>query len=87
VHLPVALCSKALNWQGAGPGPRYNVVVVRPSGQQMREMLELVQRRKLKPVIDRVLPLEQARWAGTVLGLVFCCSHVSAAGHFSLVAQ
>ncbi|GAB4818816.1 hypothetical protein N2152v2_005862 [Parachlorella kessleri] len=55
------LRGKALNWEGAGPGPRYNIVVVQPSRADMEAALRLVQQHRLKPIIDQVLPLEQAR--------------------------
>jgi hypothetical protein len=35
---------------------------VHPDGQQMAAALQLVRVGKLKPIIDRVLPLEQVRW-------------------------
>ena len=61
LHISGPPCRKALNWKGAGPGPRYNVVIVQPSRADMEAALRLVQQRRLKPIIDKVLPLEQAR--------------------------
>lgn len=43
--------------------PRYHVIMVKPNGQQVQDALKLVQQGKLKPVIDKVMRLEQAREA------------------------
>ncbi len=45
-------------------GPRYHFLVMLPNGRQLGELGQLVQEGQLKTVIDRVLPLEQARWVG-----------------------
>ncbi|GAB4813063.1 hypothetical protein N2152v2_000109 [Parachlorella kessleri] len=54
---------KGLLLSALGLGPRYKVITAGPSGEQMRAVVALVQEGKLKPIVDRVLPLEQAREA------------------------
>jgi hypothetical protein len=43
-------------------GPRYRLVLVEPDGAGLAKVGQLVEQGKVKPVIDRVLPLEQVRW-------------------------
>lgn len=38
------------------------MVMVKPNGAQMAEVWQLVEEGKLKPIVDRVLPLGQARY-------------------------
>ncbi len=42
-------------------GPRYHLVVMDPEGASLAKVGQLVEEGKLKPVIDRVLPLERVR--------------------------
>ncbi|KAK9818016.1 hypothetical protein WJX72_005720 [[Myrmecia] bisecta] len=41
-------------------GVRTGTTLVKPNGKQLRQIGDLIQRGKIKPVVDRVLPLEQA---------------------------
>lgn len=41
-------------------GPRYKLLFASPSGDELREVAQLVESGKVRPVIDRVLPLEKA---------------------------
>jgi NADPH:quinone reductase-like Zn-dependent oxidoreductase len=41
-------------------GPKYKVILVSPNGEQMAEIAKLLESGKLKVVIDRKLPLEEA---------------------------
>lgn len=42
------------------PGPSANVVVVQPSGDDLREIAELLAEESLRPVVDRTYPLDEA---------------------------
>lgn len=44
-----------------GLGPRYGVIVVQPNNVQLEIIAHLIAQGKLKAVVDRVLPLEQAQ--------------------------
>ena len=48
-------------WQTLGLGPKYAATAVQPNSNQLEIIAKLVTEGKLKAVIDRVLPLEQAR--------------------------
>lgn len=50
-------------WQLLGLGPRYGITFVLPSSNTMAAIGKLMAEGKLKAVIDRVLPLEEARAA------------------------
>ena len=41
-------------------GPRYKMILVYPSGAQLAEVAKLLATGAVKPIVDRVLPLEQA---------------------------
>ncbi len=41
-------------------GPKYKVILVAPNGEQMAEAAKLVEGGKLKAIIDRKMPLEEA---------------------------
>ena len=58
-HQGICLCRKV--WQTLGLGPRYAATAVQPNSNQLEIIARLVTQGKLKAVIDRVLPLEQAR--------------------------
>ena len=49
-------------WQVLGLGPRYGITFVLPSSNTMAAIGKLMAEGKLKAVIDRVLPLEDARY-------------------------
>lgn len=40
-------------------GPKYKVILVTPNGEQMAEIAKLLESGKLKPIIDRKMPLEE----------------------------
>ena len=48
-------------WQWLGWGPKYEVTIVKPNSSQLEIIGRLVTEGKLKAVIDRVMPLEQAQ--------------------------
>lgn len=48
-------------WQTIGWGPKYGSTAVQPSSTQLEIIARLVTEGKLKPVIDRVLPIEQVQ--------------------------
>lgn len=43
-----------------GMGPTYGLTLVAPNGAQLAKISELISQGKVKPVLDRVYPLEQA---------------------------
>lgn len=43
-----------------GFSPKYEIILVKPSGEQLAEVGTLIEAGKIKPVIDRKLPLEAA---------------------------
>ena len=45
---------------GLGFSPKYSIILVKASGEQLAEVSKLVEERKVKAVIDRKLPLEAA---------------------------
>ena len=53
-------CCRKL-WCTVGLGPRYGVIVVQPNNAQLEIIAKLIAQGKLKAVIDKVLPLEQAQ--------------------------
>ena len=73
-------------WQVLGLGPRYGITFVLPSSNTMAAIGKLMAEGKLKAVIDRVLPFEEARYVVCILafGLYVPCDvhcklmHVSA---------
>lgn len=50
-------------------GTHYTFVFVEPSGKQMSEIASLIEKGKIKPVIDRVFPMDQAKEAFTYVAL------------------
>ena len=54
---PHVLWNYVHSWLG---GPSYSVMWVQPNGSHMQAIADLLEERKIKPVIDRRYPLEQA---------------------------
>lgn len=50
-------------------GTHYTFVFVEPSGKQLDEIADLVEKEKIKPVIDRVFPMDQVREAFAYIAL------------------
>lgn len=56
----MSLCGLRILWGKLGLGPQYHGIITAPSGKDMQEVAHLVSSGKLKAIIDRKLPLEQA---------------------------
>lgn len=61
-----SVCRKLLSLLGRGP--RYHLILMDSNGKDLAAIGRLVEEGKLKPIIDKVLPLEQVRWAGDCKG-------------------
>ena len=62
------MAKAAIKW-----GPRYQPVFVRPDGQDLEFITKLIEEGKLRPVVDRVFKLEDAR---CVLSALEATTHV-----------
>ena len=51
---------RRMAWGMLGMGPRYGLTIVHPDGLQLQRIADLISQGKVKPVVDRVFPLEQA---------------------------
>ena len=43
-----------------GMGPRYGLTLVAPNGAQLAKISSLISEGKVKPIVDKIYPLEQA---------------------------
>ena len=47
-------------WGKLGMGPKYHAIITAPSGKDMQEVAQLVSEGKLKAIIAKKFPLEEA---------------------------
>lgn len=52
--------TKAKAWHWLGWGPQFRVVLVGPNGPQMEQLARTVEAGKLKPIVSKKMPLEEA---------------------------
>ena len=59
---PMEICTatKAKAWHWLGWGPQFRVVLVGPNGPQMEQLARTVEAGKLKPIVSKKMPLEEA---------------------------
>ena len=56
-------CLRRMAWGMLGMGPTYGLTIVHPDGVQLQKIADLISQGKVKPVLDKVFPLEQAACA------------------------
>jgi NADPH:quinone reductase-like Zn-dependent oxidoreductase len=61
--LVFALLSRKIIRHARKRGTEYSFLFVRPDSSQLAEIGELLKARRIRPVIDRVFPFEQAKEA------------------------
>jgi len=59
----MGLLSRSIIRKAHKKGATYSFLLVHPNGRQLAEIGELLQAGKLRPVIDRVFPFDQAKEA------------------------
>ncbi|WP_247387030.1 MULTISPECIES: NADP-dependent oxidoreductase [unclassified Bradyrhizobium] len=64
-----ALLGMKINKLAKKTGTHYTFVFLEPSGKQLAEIADLVEKGKIKPVIDRVFPMDQVREAFAYVAL------------------
>jgi len=63
------LMSRKIRKLSRKKGVDYAFLFVRPDGQQLAEIAELLQTERIRPVIDKVFPFDQAKEALDYLAL------------------